>query len=401
LIRKSYSPWSCTAFYVNKNAEKERGVPRLVINYKPLNEVLMWIRYPIPNKKDLLDRLNKAVIFSKFDLKSGYWQIQIKESDRYKTAFTVPFGHYEWNVMPFGLKNAPSEFQNIMNDIFYPYAEFAICYIDDVLIFSQNIDQHIKHLRIFKDVIKRNGLVVSAPKMKLFQTKVRFLGHNIHQGKIIPIDRSIEFASKFPDELKEKTQLQRFLGSLNYIGDYYKELAQDSAPLYERLKKNPPPWTERHTKAVQKIKLKAKQLPCLAIANPEWRKIVETDASNIGYGGILKQYNPNTSKEELVRFTSGLFKSAQANYSTIKKEILSIIKCINKFQDDLLNQHFLLKVDCSAAKQVLKQDIKNLASKQIFARWQSELSAFDFDIEYIKGENNSLPDFLTREFLQG
>jgi hypothetical protein len=136
--------------------------------------VLKWIRYPIPNKKDLLDRLSNALIFSKFDMKSGYWQIQIAESDRYKTAFTVPFGQYEWIVLPFGLKNAPSEFQKIMNDIFNAYSEFIIVYIDDVLVFSKNIDQHIKHLKIFKDIIKRNGLVISAPKMKLFQTKVRF-----------------------------------------------------------------------------------------------------------------------------------------------------------------------------------------------------------------------------------
>ena len=99
LIRKSQSPWSCSAFYVNKNAELERGVPRLVINYKPLNTALKWIRYPIPNKKDLLNRLYNARIFSKFDMKSGFWQIQISEKDRYKTAFTVPFGQYEWNVM--------------------------------------------------------------------------------------------------------------------------------------------------------------------------------------------------------------------------------------------------------------------------------------------------------------
>ena len=195
LIRPSRSPWSCTAFYVNKNAEIESGVPRLVINYKPQYEVLQWIRYPVPNKKDLLDRLKDAVIFSKFDMKSGYWQVLIVENDRYKTAFTVPFGHFEWNVMPFGLKNAPSEFQHIMNDIFNPYTEFAICYIDDVLIFSSSIDQHVKHLNIFKHVISRNGLVVSAPKMQLFQTTVRFLGHNIHNGTIIPINRSMEFAS--------------------------------------------------------------------------------------------------------------------------------------------------------------------------------------------------------------
>ena len=96
---------------------------------------------------------------------------------------------------------------------------------------------------------------MSAPKMKLFQTKVRFLGHNIHQGTIIPIDRSIEFASKFPDEIKDKTQLQRFLGGLNYIADYYPKLAHDSAILYTRLIKNPP-WSIEHTQAVQKIKLK-------------------------------------------------------------------------------------------------------------------------------------------------
>ncbi|KAL4197675.1 hypothetical protein AMTRI_Chr04g189480 [Amborella trichopoda] len=132
LIRPSSSPWSCAAFYVNKNAEKERGVPRLVINYKSLNKVLKWIRYPIPNKKDLLDRVAQACIFSKFDMKSGYWQIQIQEQDKYKTAFNVPFGQFEWNVMPFGLKNAPSEFQKIMNDVFNAYHQFMIVYIDDV-----------------------------------------------------------------------------------------------------------------------------------------------------------------------------------------------------------------------------------------------------------------------------
>nr|XP_016453228.1 PREDICTED: RNA-directed DNA polymerase homolog [Nicotiana tabacum] len=157
IIRPSKSPWSCSAFYVNKSAEKERGAPRLVINYKPLNAVLKWIRYHIPNKRDLLKSTYKANVYSKFDMKSGFWQIQVAEKDRYKTAFNVPFGQYEWNVMPFGLKNAPSEFQNIMNSIFNDYSYMSIVYIDDVLIFSDNIDSHFKHLNTFLKVVKRNA----------------------------------------------------------------------------------------------------------------------------------------------------------------------------------------------------------------------------------------------------
>ena len=128
-------------------------------------------------------------------MKSGFWQIQIHENDKYKTAFVTPFGHYEWNVMPFGLKNAPSEFQNIMNDIFNQYSHFSIVY-------SKSIDEHWKHLHLFSRIIKSN---------------VRFLGYNIHRSTIQPIDPVIQFAEKFPDQIIDKTQLQRFLGSLNYV----------------------------------------------------------------------------------------------------------------------------------------------------------------------------------------
>ena len=200
LIRNSKCPWSCSAFYVQKNAEIERGTPRLVINYKPLNKVLEWIRYHIPNKNDLVHRLSEVVVFSKFDMKFGFQQIQISENDRYKTIFTTPFGHYEWNVMPFGLKNASSEFQNIMNDIFNTFSHFTIVY-------SSSINEHWKHLYLFLDTIKRNGLVVSAKKVKLFQTKVLFLGYDISEGQICPIDRAIQFTDKFPDVITDKTQL--------------------------------------------------------------------------------------------------------------------------------------------------------------------------------------------------
>ena len=179
------------------------------------------------------------------------------------------------------------------------------------------------------------------------------------------------------------------------MSDFIQDLSQLCAPLRQRLKKNPVPWNEDHTKIV---KSRVKTLPCLALSDPTTFKIVETDASDNGYGGILK--HKIDTQEKLVRYTSGTWNNAQLNYSTIKKEILSIVLCISKFQDDLLNQEFLLRVDCLSAKSVLQKDVKNISSKHIFARWQAILSNFDFQIEYIKGENNSIPYFLTHEFLQ-
>ena len=191
------------------------------------------------------------MVFSKFDMKSRFWQIQISENDRYKIAFTTPFGHYEWNVMPLGLKNAPSEFQNIMNDIFNSFSHFTIVYIYDVLAYSSSIDEHWKHLYLFLDTIKRNGLVVFAKKIKLFQTKVRFLGYEIFEGQIRPIDRAIQFADKFPDIIIDKTQLQRLLGSLNYVADFYKDMRKQCKSLFDWLKSNPPPWFDVHTSLVK------------------------------------------------------------------------------------------------------------------------------------------------------
>ena len=214
----------------------------------------------------------------------------------------VPFGHYEWNVMPFGLKNAPSEFQNIMNEIFNQSSNFIIVYIDDVLVYSDSIERHWKHLNKFVQTVKSNGLSLSATKINMFQTKIRFLGHHIHQGTITPIQRSIEFANKFDDEIEDKKQLQRFSGSLNYVSDFNQDLSQLCASLRQKLKKNFVPWNKDHTKVVKIVKSRVKTLSCLALADPDAFKSVEIDSSDIGYGGILKQKINN--QEKLGRYTS-------------------------------------------------------------------------------------------------
>lgn len=167
----------------------------------------------------------------------------IDEEDKFKTAFSIPAGHYEWNVMPFGLKNAPSKFQKVMDDIFKPYFDWLLIYIDDVLIFSKNLDDHFRHVNIFMKLVKKNGLVLSKKKMELFQTSIKFLGHQISNGKISLQQHAIEFADKFPDVLRDKTQLQRFLGFLNYVSSFYQDCAIDRKVLNKRTGKNPPPWS--------------------------------------------------------------------------------------------------------------------------------------------------------------
>ena len=142
------------------------------------------------------------------------------------------------------------------------------------------------------------------------------------EGQIRPIDRAIQFANKFPDVITDKTQLQRFLGSLNYVADFYKDMRKQCKPLFDQLKSNPPPWSDVHTSLVKQIKSHVKTLPCLGIPTVGAFKIVETDAFDIGYGGILKQRVSPGSPEQIVCFYSGIWNNIQLNYSTIKKDFI-------------------------------------------------------------------------------
>lgn len=175
-------------------------------------------------------------------MKSGFWQVAVKEENRFKTAFIILAGHYEWNVMPFGLKDAPSKFQNVMDWVFKPYFDWLIVYIDDVLIFSKSVEEHFKHVQIFRQVVKRSGLVLSKKKMELFQTKIKFLGYTIEDGQITLQSHALEFADKFPYMIIDKKQLQRFLGYLNYINNFYEGCAHDRKLLNQRLKEDLAPW---------------------------------------------------------------------------------------------------------------------------------------------------------------
>jgi len=145
--------------------------------------------------------------------------------------------------------------------------------------------------------------------MNLARTKIKFLGHEIYKEKITPIARSIEFASRFPNKINDKNQLQRFLGCLNYVSEFTPEIRIIAKPLYNRLRKNPKQWENEHSRAVIKIKELVQNLPCLRMHNPEAFMIIETDASKIGFGGILKQ--KLNDKEQIVKYHSGIWNDTQ------------------------------------------------------------------------------------------
>jgi hypothetical protein len=185
---------------------------------------------------------------------------------------------------------------------------------------------------------------------------------------------------------------------LNYISHFYKKCVEDRKILNERLKKDPTPWTEAHTQAIRNIKAKVRRLPILHVSDDNLLKIVETDASNIAWGAVLKQINLQ-KKEEVIQFASGLWQAAKKNYSTLKKKIKDALNVIQKFELYLIYKRFILKTDAAAMNKILHKELKSSGDHK-FARWQALFSNFDFSIEHIKGISNSLADFLSREHLQ-
>lgn len=227
-----------------------------------------------------------------------------------------------------------------MDKIFKPYFDQLIVYIDDVLIFSKNIQDHFKHVHTFKQLVKHNGLVLSKKKIEVFQSTIKFLGHTIFNGQISLRNHVLEFAGRFLDVITDKNQLQRFLGCLNYVSNFYQDCATDRSILNKRLKKKLPQWTKEHTRAIQNIKYKVKSLPILYVSNDNAFKIVETYSSNIGQGGTLKKRKGDT--EQVVQYAYGTWNPAEKNNSTIEKEVKVAWNCLNKLDVYLINRQLLL-----------------------------------------------------------
>ncbi|KAH9680134.1 hypothetical protein KPL71_026431 [Citrus sinensis] len=305
LIEPTTSPWACQAFYVNKRAETLRGKKRLVIDYQPLNQFLQDDKFPLPRKNSIFTYLQNAKIFSKFDLKSGFWQLGIDPAERYKTTFCIPNAHYQWTVLPFGLKTAPSIFQRAMTQIFQPLLHHTLVYIDDLLLFSGTPEEHQVLLQQFHDIVDQYGIMLSDKKSTIATDTVDYLGMQIKNGFYQPGPHIAQELLHFPNK-----DLQRNKSNSS--------LASSTTSAISCLM-----WTSR-----------------------------QTDASDTSWGALLlEQIN---KKEYLIGHASGHFSPAQQHYHTIYKEILAVKNGIKKFEYHLLGHRFLIRLDNSSFPKVLQ-----------------------------------------------
>ena len=196
--------------------KKKDGTMRLCIDYRQLNKFTIKNRYPLPRIDDLFDQLQRASVFSKIDLRSGYLQLKIKEIDIPKIAFRTRYSHYEFLVMPFGLTNAPAAFMDLMNRVFHPYLDqFVIVFIDDILVYSKNVEEHARHLRMVLQTLRDRELYPKFSKCEFWLNEVVFLGHVISGDGIFMDPKKIEAVVSW-EQPKNVSEIQSFLGLAGY-----------------------------------------------------------------------------------------------------------------------------------------------------------------------------------------
>lgn len=236
LIRPSVSPYAFPVTLADKKDEGKKS--RLCIDYRKLNQIAISDHYPFPRVDDILDKLFNCEYFTTLDISSGYWHIPIEASHIYKTAFITMNGHYEWLVMPFGYKNAPSIFQRIIFTILQKHklTEFCSNYLDDILIYSLNFSEHMKHIELVLDALYKENIRLKLSKCKFAKRKVTYLGHIISKNEICPLMDNVKAIKDFPTPNNVKS-LQRFLGKVNYYHRFIPNAPKLLSLLYALLKK--------------------------------------------------------------------------------------------------------------------------------------------------------------------
>ena len=390
IIEQSDSDYASPCIIVPK---KEEGEIRIVVDFKALNTKLVKDREPISSSQAIFSALNKCKYFSTIDLKNGFWQIALDPQSRKYTAFITEFGLFQFKVLPFGLSNGPAVFSRMMRTLFNN-VEHVFTFLDDILVATNSLEEHYSVLNNVFSILSNANLKVNLKKCHFCVESLNFLGQTLNFETISPQQSKIDSIVAFPLPGTKKN-LQRFLGLCNYYRSYIKNYADLAHELYDLVKKNSPKriiWTDKYINCFTNLK---DALSCdikLYHVNPDLPYVLQTDASAFAIGAVLGQRETPDGPVLPIQCVSKKLTETQQRYSTIEREAYAVVWAVEKLSFYLLGNHFIIETD----HQPLSYLKSNSKSKDKLRRWEIMLSNFDFDIEYIKGEDNHMSDCLSR-----
>lgn len=388
-LRPSRSPYGSPLFFV-----KQKGELRAVIDYRALNLITKKNNAPIPRIDEMLDRLGQARVFSKMDLKTGFHQIRVKPEDIEKTAITTRYGLYEFLVMPMGLCNAPATFQSLTNEIFYDYMDdFIVVYIDELLVFSKNEEQHIHHLQLVLERLKRHSLYVGRKKCEFMTNSIEFLGLQVSE-KGISVDESKLSAVKEWPTPKSVTEVRSFIGLMQFFRRFIRHFSEIAAPLTNLTKKGSGihDWNSKCDQSFKLLKEKLTSAPILA--PPDWTKPFRchVDAMQTAVGGTLTQLDAN-GHDRVIAYYSRRLNSAEENYTSNDRELLGLVYFLKRFRCYLEGSSFEVLTDNKVLQNFLTK--KTLSRRE--ARWLDLFAEYNLDkITFVQGSAHVLGDALSR-----
>ncbi|EER03931.1 Retrotransposable element Tf2 155 kDa protein type, putative [Perkinsus marinus ATCC 50983] len=389
LIVRSTSPYKFPCVFV----PKKNGKVRMCVDYRSLNKVTRVDSYPLPRPDDVQEHLVGAKVFSTIDLRSGYWQMKVRPSDRRRTAFCPGPGFplFEWTRMPFGLCNAPASFQRLM-DLVLGKFDFVRVYLDDVLVFSSSLEEHLRHLRLIFEAFREAGLTLAGDKCSIGMDSVVYLGHRYSADGMSPDLTKVKVISAWPTP-RTATDLRSFLGLVGYYRHSIPHFADRSKALQKLLTtaareedRVAELWDEKHLIAFQDLKKALTDLPYLEY--PDFSRPFEMacDASNYAIGGVLEQDG------RPLAFYSQTLTGSQLNWPVYEKEAYAVLKCLERFRH--LHLGYQLRVKIFSDHRPL-QWLKTATSSKL-QRWLLALQQYQFDVVYVPGKKNLRADALSR-----
>lgn len=375
IVQESQSNYASPVLLV----KKKTGESRLCIDFRALNKKTVKDKYPLPLIEDQLSNLSGNVFFTILDLASGYYQIPMAEKSRYLTAFVTPDGHYEFKRMPFGLANAPAVFQRMINKMLGSRRfTSTLAYMDDLLVPSVSVEEGFQRLEDILKLLKDTGLTLKLPKCSFFNTKIEYLGYEISSQGVKPGERKISAVKNFPLP-KNVHEVRQFLGLASYFRKFVQGFGEIARPLTMLLKqKSSWQWTEAENSAFNKLKQKLVERPLLALFDPKLETELHTDASALGLGGILMQWQANPRVLKPVAYFSRQTTKEERYLHSYELETLAVVCSLKKFRPYLLGSKFMVYTDCNALRYTLTK--RDLIPR--IARWWLQITEFDFDVEY-------------------